>query len=57
VNRFTVLQPEETSASQAPEDLADLFALLALLHTQPTLIRVALDFLKEMTADQNAQAS
>jgi transcriptional regulator with XRE-family HTH domain len=56
-NRFTVLRPEETSASQAPTDLADLFALLTLLHAQPALIRVALDFLKEMTTDQNAEAS
>ena len=56
VNRFTVLQPAETSASQALADLTDLFALLDLLHAQPALIRVALDFLQEMMTDQNAQA-
>jgi transcriptional regulator with XRE-family HTH domain len=59
-DNLTILGPEDTSPSS---DLApapawhNLFALLDLLHSQPELIRVTLDFLQEMTDDRDAQAS
>jgi transcriptional regulator with XRE-family HTH domain len=57
-DNLTIQRSEDNSPSP---DLApapawhNLFALLDLLHTQPDLIRVTLDFLQEMTDDRDAQ--
>ncbi len=59
-SNLTMQSSKDTSA---PPDLAlaptwhNLFALLDLLHAQPDLIGVTLDFLQEMTADRDTQAS